>query len=165
MTPTRWDSSEPSAAGLAPAALRSPGRPPGPPFNKKTQDTVSPWGVSRHASFFRAPGMARSAWRALVPRMVPQDDLGVKVPCTPGKGKCWPTASVSPARGIWRKSEAKRWSEEQEADTRRHDGVRWLKSSKPGTCTERHDVNPTGISGTNSSGTNLSVVSDGSSKS
>jgi hypothetical protein len=35
-----------------------------------------------------APGMARSAKLALFPRVVPRDDLGVKVPCTPGKGKC-----------------------------------------------------------------------------
>ena len=33
-----------------------------------------------------------------------------------------------------------------EADTRRRGGVRCPLSSKPDTCTERHDVNPTGIS-------------------
>ena len=41
---------------------------------------------------------------------------------------------------------AKRWPDEQEADTRRCTGVRWPKSSKPKTCTERYDVDPTGIS-------------------
>lgn len=29
---------------------------------------------------------------------------------------------------------------------RRRSGVRWLRSLKPDTCTERYDVNPTGIS-------------------
>ncbi|MFU1518870.1 hypothetical protein ACM25P_10300 [Vreelandella alkaliphila] len=38
--------------------------------------------------FFGAPGMAHSAVTALFPRVVLRDDLGVKVPCTPGKGKC-----------------------------------------------------------------------------
>src|SRR3989338_4825782 len=47
---------------------------------------------------------------------------------------------------IWRKPKAKRWPDEQEADTRRHGGVRWPISSKPKTCTERRDVYPTGIS-------------------
>jgi hypothetical protein len=41
---------------------------------------------------------------------------------------------------------AKRWPDEQEADTRRCAGVRWPNSPKPETCTERHDVDPTGIS-------------------
>ncbi len=41
---------------------------------------------------------------------------------------------------------AKRWPDEQEADTRRRMGVRWPYSSKPGTCTERCVVDPTGIS-------------------
>jgi hypothetical protein len=41
---------------------------------------------------------------------------------------------------------AKRWLDEQEADTRRHAGVRRPKSPKPETCTERHGVDPTGIS-------------------
>ena len=50
---------------------------------------------------------------------------------------------------IWRKPKAKRWSDapqeiplgdEQEADTRRHGGVRRPISSKPETCTERRDV-------------------------
>lgn len=41
---------------------------------------------------------------------------------------------------------AKRWPDEQEADTRRRIGVRWPKSSKPKTCTERCGVYPTGIS-------------------
>jgi hypothetical protein len=47
---------------------------------------------------------------------------------------------------IWRKPQAKRWPDEQEADTRRHGGVRRPISSKPETCTERRDVDPTGIS-------------------
>jgi len=47
---------------------------------------------------------------------------------------------------IWRKPKAKRWPDEQEADTRRYSGVRRPLSSKPETCTERCDVNPTGIS-------------------
>jgi hypothetical protein len=47
---------------------------------------------------------------------------------------------------IWRKPKAKRWSDEQEADTRRRSGVRRPISSKPETCTERYDVNPTDIS-------------------
>ena len=41
---------------------------------------------------------------------------------------------------------AKRWPDEQEEDTRRRTGVRWPYSSKPKTCTERCDVDPTGIS-------------------
>ena len=41
---------------------------------------------------------------------------------------------------------AKRWPDEQEADTRRRIGVRWPNSLKPGTCTERCGVYPTGIS-------------------
>ena len=47
---------------------------------------------------------------------------------------------------IWRKPKAKRWPDEQEADKRRHGGVRRPISSKPETCTERRNVNPTGIS-------------------
>ena len=47
---------------------------------------------------------------------------------------------------IWRKPQAKRWPDEQEADTRRYSGVRRQVSSKPDTCTERCNVNPTGIS-------------------
>jgi hypothetical protein len=47
---------------------------------------------------------------------------------------------------IWRKPKAKRWPDEQEADRRRHGGVRRRLSSKPETCTERRDVYPTGIS-------------------
>ena len=34
---------------------------------------------------------------------------------------------------IWRKPKAKRWPDEQEADTRRRSGVRWHVSSKPET--------------------------------
>ena len=41
---------------------------------------------------------------------------------------------------------AKRWPDEQEADIGRRTGVRCPKSSKPETCTERCDVDPTGIS-------------------
>ena len=41
---------------------------------------------------------------------------------------------------------AKRWPDEQEADTRRRIGVRCPTSSKPETCTEWCDVDPTGIS-------------------
>ena len=41
---------------------------------------------------------------------------------------------------------AKRWPDEQEADMRRRIGVRWPNSPKPETCTQRCDVNPTGIS-------------------
>lgn len=41
---------------------------------------------------------------------------------------------------------AKRWPDEQEADMRRRIGVRWRYSLKPETCTERYDVDPTGIS-------------------
>jgi len=41
---------------------------------------------------------------------------------------------------------AKRWPDEQEADTRRRAGVRCPNSPKPGTCTERCVVDPTGIS-------------------
>ena len=48
--------------------------------------------------------------------------------------------------GIWRKPKAKRWPDEQEADTRRHGGVRWPILLKPKTCTERRDVDPTGTS-------------------
>ena len=47
---------------------------------------------------------------------------------------------------IWRKPKAKRWPDEQGADMRRHGGVRRPISSKRETCTERRDVNPTGIS-------------------
>ena len=47
---------------------------------------------------------------------------------------------------IWRKPKAKRWPDEQEADMRRRSGVRCPISSKPETCTERYDVDPTGIS-------------------
>lgn len=47
---------------------------------------------------------------------------------------------------IWRKPKAKRWPDEQEADKRRHGGVRRQLSSKPETCTGRRDVYPTGIS-------------------
>jgi hypothetical protein len=47
---------------------------------------------------------------------------------------------------IWRKPKAKRWPDEQEADTRRHGGVSRPISVKPETCTERRDVYPTGIS-------------------
>ena len=47
---------------------------------------------------------------------------------------------------IWRKPKAKRWPDEQEADMRRYSGVRRQLSSKPGTCTERCNVDPTGIS-------------------
>ena len=41
---------------------------------------------------------------------------------------------------------AKRWHDEQEADTRRHRGVSRPNSVKPDTCTERDDVDPTCIS-------------------
>ena len=41
---------------------------------------------------------------------------------------------------------AKRWPDEQEADTRRRTGVRWPYSPKPETCTGRYGVDPTGIS-------------------
>ena len=47
---------------------------------------------------------------------------------------------------IWRKPKAKRWPDEQEADTRRRCGVRRPISSKPNTCTEHNGVDPTGIS-------------------
>jgi hypothetical protein len=47
---------------------------------------------------------------------------------------------------IWRKPKAKRWSDEQEADRRRHGGVSRPISVKPETCTERRDVYPTDIS-------------------
>lgn len=49
--------------------------------------------------------------------------------------------------GIWRKPQAKRWPDEQEAGKRRHGGVSRPISVKPETCTERRDVDPTGISG------------------
>jgi hypothetical protein len=42
--------------------------------------------------------------------------------------------------------QAKRWSDEQEADMRRRSGVRSPKSPKPETCTERYGVDPTDIS-------------------
>ncbi|ARV17913.1 hypothetical protein AEP_00960 [Curvibacter sp. AEP1-3] len=41
---------------------------------------------------------------------------------------------------------AKRWFDEQEADMRRHRGVRSPKSLKPKTCTELCGVDPTDIS-------------------
>jgi len=41
---------------------------------------------------------------------------------------------------------AKRWPDEQEADTRRCTGMRWPNSLKSKTCTGRCDVYPTGIS-------------------
>ena len=47
---------------------------------------------------------------------------------------------------IWRKPKAKRWPDEQEADTRRSSGVRRQLSLKPETCAEHCDVYPTGIS-------------------
>ena len=47
---------------------------------------------------------------------------------------------------IWRKPKAKRWPDEQEADTRRGSRVRCPLSLKPNTCTESCDVDPTGIS-------------------
>jgi hypothetical protein len=47
---------------------------------------------------------------------------------------------------IWRKPKAKRWPDEQEADSRRRVWVRRPLSSKPDTCTARHGVDPTGIS-------------------
>jgi len=47
---------------------------------------------------------------------------------------------------IWRKPKAKRWPDYRGADTRRHGGVSRPISVKPDTCTERRDVDPTGIS-------------------
>src|SRR5438034_2518605 len=47
---------------------------------------------------------------------------------------------------IRRKLKAKRWPDEQEADKRRRRGVSRQISVKPDTCTERDDVDPTGIS-------------------
>jgi len=41
---------------------------------------------------------------------------------------------------------AKRWRDEQEADTRRRCGVSRPKYAKPDTCTERSGVDPTRIS-------------------
>ncbi len=41
---------------------------------------------------------------------------------------------------------AKRWSDEQEADTRRHRGVRSPNSLKPDAYTEDDGVDPTDIS-------------------
>ncbi len=41
---------------------------------------------------------------------------------------------------------AKRWPDEQEADTRRPGGVSGPNSAKLGTCTERCGVDPAGIS-------------------
>ena len=67
----------------------------------------------------------------------------------PARGRVGQTARVQGCRGrlrIWRKPKAKRWPDEQEADRRRHGGVRRRISSKPETCTERRDVYPTGIS-------------------
>ncbi|MGS2742031.1 hypothetical protein ACU6TU_00275 [Halomonas sp. LS-001] len=40
---------------------------------------------NRHRGvFYGAPGMARSALTGAIP----EGGVGVKVPCTPGKGKC-----------------------------------------------------------------------------
>ena len=51
---------------------------------KKDQGGVSTTPASHgRGFFFGAPGMARSARRALFPRVVPRNDLGVKVPYGP----------------------------------------------------------------------------------
>src|SRR5438552_8027415 len=100
--------------------------PSSPPTNAR--------GLGRRLTLFHcAPGMARV--------------LGGESPLHTRQGEV--LAERQGCRGrlrIRRKLEAKRWPDEQEADKRRRRGVSRQISVKPDTCTERDDVDPTGIS-------------------
>jgi hypothetical protein len=87
----------------------------------------------RGGSFFGAPGRAHL--------------LGGESPLLARQGEALAERQGCSGRlEICRKPKAKRWPDEQEADTRRHGGVSRPISVKPETCTERRDVYPTGIS-------------------
>jgi hypothetical protein len=72
--------------------------------------------------------------------------LEVKVLRSPDKGKSQLNGKGVVGDANLKEAEGKGWPNEQEADTRPRSGVRCPKSSWPETCTERYEVDPTGIS-------------------